>query len=222
MNDDEFTKFIIQEYVKPGDVCFDIGANIGDITETLSQCVGESGLVLSFEPIPTNYKMLTSNTKSMRNVKTYPYAVTERTSKERMWLSKTNPGDHRTWNDVNEPRDSVIVDSISLDSILLPDGFYDRVSLMKIDVQGAEIRVLAGAAKLIKSSPRIAVVIEYWPMGLHGSGFSGSALLQYLRSLGLTCFIMYSGSMMLRKLSDRDRINCNTSDFVLNLWCVKQ
>ena len=41
-----------------GDVCFDVGANKGDVSLFLAQLVGESGMVVAFEPVWPMYSRL--------------------------------------------------------------------------------------------------------------------------------------------------------------------
>ncbi len=58
---DPETALIIERFVKKGDVCMDIGANIGAITLELAQRVGKVGFVYAFEPGKENCRRLTTN-----------------------------------------------------------------------------------------------------------------------------------------------------------------
>ena len=46
----------MQENLRPGDVFFDVGANIGYISAVAAGLVGEEGQVHSFEPVPEYFK----------------------------------------------------------------------------------------------------------------------------------------------------------------------
>ena len=61
----------IQQFIKKGDVVFDIGANIGAFSVPLAKKVGPTGKVYSFEPQPYIAELLNQNIKSnkLRNVK---------------------------------------------------------------------------------------------------------------------------------------------------------
>src|SRR6267378_465417 len=52
---------IIRKFVKPGDVCIDVGANVGAITVLLAKQTGRTGQVLAFEPGPPYLQKLRSN-----------------------------------------------------------------------------------------------------------------------------------------------------------------
>ena len=52
---------LIRKHVKMGQVCFDIGANIGYLTLILAKLVGPTGIVYAVEPKPANYKVLKKN-----------------------------------------------------------------------------------------------------------------------------------------------------------------
>lgn len=60
-----------------GKVVYDIGANIGVTTLFFARCVGESGLVVAFEPVPPTAKRLRENVRINRltNVRIYEVAL---------------------------------------------------------------------------------------------------------------------------------------------------
>lgn len=53
----------LRKFLKPGDVCLDIGAYIGDTAIPMALAVGVEGAVLAFEPNKYVYKVLEENTK---------------------------------------------------------------------------------------------------------------------------------------------------------------
>ena len=56
-----FTMRIIDKFVNSGDVCFDVGANVGAVTMALAQKTTSGGRVFSFEPGPPIYDRLVQN-----------------------------------------------------------------------------------------------------------------------------------------------------------------
>jgi hypothetical protein len=64
------------------------------------------------------------------------------------------------------------------------DSFFrdsdPRLDFIKIDTQGAECRVLRGAAATIKRNPSIVMMLEYYPRGLEFAGSSGKELIALL------------------------------------------
>ena len=70
---------IVDHLVSPGDHVLDIGASIGGYTKHLSDLVGPSGCVYSFEPLPPTFDLLSLCVKrvGLRNVKLFNYAISD-------------------------------------------------------------------------------------------------------------------------------------------------
>jgi protein-L-isoaspartate O-methyltransferase len=51
----------IKNSLKPGQVFYDIGANVGYYSLLAAKCVGNTGAVIAFEPLPRNIVYLTSH-----------------------------------------------------------------------------------------------------------------------------------------------------------------
>lgn len=69
--------YFLREIVASGDTCLDIGANLGYITVPLSRLVGPAGQVHAVEPVRPILSVLKSNTRKLKNVQIYPYALGE-------------------------------------------------------------------------------------------------------------------------------------------------
>lgn len=65
----------------------------------------------------------------------------------------------------------------ALDDYILPDR---PVNLVKIDVQGFELAVLRGAARVLETNADIVVLLEFWPHGFRAAGDTPMALVDYL------------------------------------------
>lgn len=65
----------LNKVVKPGDVCIDIGANLGYLTVVLSKLAGRNGKVYAVEPVKPVLSALNKNTKRLKNVEVLPYAL---------------------------------------------------------------------------------------------------------------------------------------------------
>lgn len=61
--------------VRPGDVCIDIGANLGYYTRTLARLTGPAGRVYAVEPVPPILRVLRRNVRRCRNVEILPCAL---------------------------------------------------------------------------------------------------------------------------------------------------
>lgn len=167
--------------VKPGMTVLDVGAHVGYHTCHAARLAGPTGLVLAFEPEPRNYELLLANVwrNGLGNVVCFPWAVTDATGYAQLYLHGTNTGDHRLTDDGG--RDSVTVRTVRLDDLL---AVRPPVDVVKVDVQGAERRALAGMASLLSASPSVRVTLEFWPYGIRRLGDEPQATLSYYRSLG--------------------------------------
>lgn len=147
-------------YLRPEDLFVDVGANIGSYTILASGHVGCS--TIAIEPIPDTFKKLKRNVEVNEiqdRVQLMNIAVGERSG----YLSFTSGLD--TMNHVaasNESEDVIEVPVETLDSVI-NDGSCP--AMMKIDVEGFESNVIAGADRLLKD-PRLNVLI----IELNGSG----------------------------------------------------
>ncbi len=134
--------------VKPGDVVFDVGANVGFYTLLSSVLAGESGKVVSFEPSPRNFGFLTRHVQinAMSNVTLYQAAVADEPGEAMFDFADSNAKSRLSDAGTHKVR------LVSLDD-LFARGEVPRPNLIKIDVEGAEARVLRGARALLGSGP---------------------------------------------------------------------
>jgi FkbM family methyltransferase len=163
----------LTEQLKPGHVFFDVGAHHGWVSMWTLPLVGKEGRVYSFEPSPANLSVLewhrTSNNFSQWAI--VPRAVSDvDAAEEEFFLVDTgdSPMNSLTTGIPGTPlmsgRD---IRKISIQTITL-DTFCNEISLrpnlVKIDVEGAELLVLRGAAKLLgESCPTIILAVHpYW------------------------------------------------------------
>lgn len=162
----------LTEQLKPGHVFFDIGAHHGWVSIWALPLVGKKGSVVSFEPSPANLTILewhrTSNKFSQWTI--VPRAVSGSDTDEEFFLVDTgdSPMNSLTSGTPGMPLMSgreirkIFVKTTTLDTFC--SQVHRRPNLVKIDVEGAELLVLRGAAKLLsESSPTIILAVHpYW------------------------------------------------------------
>ena len=169
--------------INKGDICLDIGANIGYYTILFSDKVGESGKVIAFEPDNTNYLILEKNChKEINNniVLLYKNALSDNNKKEFLYKSKDNHGMHRLYPSVCCSEDKIEVSVISGDSLNI-----GSVDFIKIDIEGYEYLALKGLSETIKKSNNIKILSEFSPLSVLEAGFSTQSLLDMMFSFGL-------------------------------------
>jgi FkbM family methyltransferase len=177
-------------HLQPGDVYVDVGANIGYYTLVAAQRVGSQGKVIAYEPDPKNFALLQANVElnHLSQVQVFPYALYDKNSEGKLFLSDDNFGDHRLY-DASTSRDSRNI-------TLVHGGEYlsqqtERIDFLKIDTQGAEFFVVNGLQSLImENRNHLRLVLEFCPYGIRHSGADGYALVQLLDALDMQLHIV--------------------------------
>jgi FkbM family methyltransferase len=136
---------VFETYCKEGMTVIDVGANVGYYTLLASQLVGESGRVFSFEPNSENVRLVLASLQraQVTNTKVMPLAC----DAESGWTAFTShTGSNGGISDtVNMLEPCTVVPTFTLDE-LVPG----QVDFMKMDVEGAEGRVIRGASELLR------------------------------------------------------------------------
>ena len=171
---------LILATLRPGDVFFDVGANIGYYSVIASTVVGAEGRVVSFEPDPANFALLSRNIRlnGVMNALTFRQAVCESSRSRPLYLSEDNMGDHRLYES-RDKRASVMVECIDLDAFTASSGLI--ADLVKLDTQGSEASILRGMRTMLDEfAGRLKLILEFWPFGLRENGSSPEELLSLL------------------------------------------
>lgn len=211
--------------VRAGDTVVDIGANMGWYTLIASRIVGNTGKVIAFEPEQSNFELLTKNvsTNGMDNVTCYQKAVGENNRTVLFYKCPENSGHHCAW-ERDTSWDSKPIQQVSLDAILADEP---HVNVIKIDVEGAEHLVLAGAKKTIERSSNLVLFLEVWFSGILRNGGNPCELLEYLDSAGFRLYQIIEWNKLLRPLDSMDSLRleiCHSnpnSNTLMNLLCIK-
>lgn len=164
--------------VPRGSTVIDVGANIGFFTVRFARWVGPDGRVIAVEPELRNVQSLRRRVEGSGmsdRVDCIHAAAADRPGTLRLAITPGHPGDHHL-ADVGVP-----VRAVSLDE--LTRGSVRPVSLVKIDVQGAETLVLEGARRLIEEQ-RPAMFVEVDGPSLSRSGSSPRQLLELVIGYG--------------------------------------
>lgn len=148
----------------------DVGANIGWYTLIAAHALAGRGHVHSFEPDPAHVAKLKANVAVNRldNVTVNELALSDQSGKATLHLNALNRGDNSLLP-LATRRGSATVELGRLDDY---SGLSrERPLIIKIDVQGSEIDVLAGARRLLESHPHeIVLLCEISPSALAVGG----------------------------------------------------
>ncbi|MDJ0677132.1 MAG: FkbM family methyltransferase [Calothrix sp. MO_167.B42] len=141
----------LAHYLKPGDVFYDIGANIGFFTVLAAHLVGNSGYVYGFEPVPENVQRIRHNLQlnNFSHTTVLETAVSVHTGKGRLLLARHSGG--AMLASAGTPVDFKGAMNVNLTSIddLVAQKTLKPPTLVKIDVEGAEIDAFKGMKQTI-------------------------------------------------------------------------
>ncbi len=166
----------------PGMRCVDVGANIGFFSLLMARLVGARGHVTAFEPGPANFRFLERNLAlhGMDNVRALQLAAGSRQETRPLRVDRAG-----TKNSFFAGRGSRAVD-VQVTTI---DAAVERADFVKIDVEGAELEVLAGMDKTLASGCR-SMLVEWNPRLLILAGHSPDALPRALARHGFALTVL--------------------------------
>lgn len=160
----------------------DVGGYIGMSSTTflLEKIFKQS---LAFEPSPVNYKLLLKNIENNNlsgSLKAFNIALSDKNGELNFELSEKNYGDHRVRNNTEkghfgeESREVIVVPARKFDDFLLEHNEIDQsdIRLIWMDIQGHEVKFIAGARQFLLSHPNVPVMMEFWPYAMLRSGIT--------------------------------------------------
>lgn len=158
------TERFIRQNVKPGMTVLDIGASTGYMTILLADLVGTHGQVHSFEPTPVNYELLRKNidANGLDQVHLHNFALSNHKGEAILHIDPGNDGGNTIGNvtgDAWTGHAAITVATETLDDFIERAGI-GKVDFIKIDVEGAESLVIAGAGNLLSRPDAPLIVCE--------------------------------------------------------------
>jgi FkbM family methyltransferase len=169
----------------------DVGASSGQFGSLLRRA-GYKGRIVSFEPVSAAYQMLEKMASKDAGWESYRVALSDTDGVGRMHVSKNLASS--SFLDIDHPHLDAYpeaayvgteeVTTTRLDSIAARFGIGDRPTMMKIDVQGFALEVLAGSAQTLGRVSCLQVEMSLVP--LYANEPTMPTLLRYLDERGFT------------------------------------
>jgi FkbM family methyltransferase len=149
----------LKNFLYPGGTFVDVGAHIGYFTLIAADIVGPKGRVIAFEPDPRNASILTANVNSAGKddmVKIVRAAVG---AKSGTILFQRSDPDYRSQIAAEGGcSETIVVVQCTLNEFDLPQG-----TVIKVDVEGAEVDVLQGATNYLESKKTTWIIETHGP-----------------------------------------------------------
>lgn len=197
--------------LRQGDIVLDVGANFGIHTREFAKLVGPTGRVFAFEPTPAVFECLSFNTQHLSNCSCVRKAVYSEDTTLEFGINKVSCLGNSLAPKSEDISKTIPVEAISLDS------WSDRLlntppRLIKVDVEGAETAVLAGATQLISRSPDAVLIIEYCPSNMRRFGITPNQFYAAVNSAGLKLFQQQHGRAF-REIHDAHELETARQDW---------
>lgn len=182
-----------RKFIKPADVVFDVGANIGQYSLLASLLVEKTGCVYAFEPDTEVLQKLRENIglNTSNNIHVVPKAVASKSERMQFYpASEEKDQDIGSLLPAKGTRSnaSVEVEAISLDDFCDANSI-DHVDFLKIDAEGFDLEVLKGASRLIDRNPNLIVMAEIAPHLLKLAHASPTDLYSFMKERGFKPWI---------------------------------
>ncbi|HEY0544546.1 MAG TPA: FkbM family methyltransferase [Pyrinomonadaceae bacterium] len=175
---------VIKRVVRPGDVCMDVGANLGWYTTLLHQLSGSEGEVHAFEPVPKVFAALSKNVALLEdssNVHINNFALGDAPGKVELHIFAGIPNGHTSISTQGFTDYTTIESSIvTLDSYM-EEKNVGRVDFVKVDIEGAELMFFKGAGKLFHQEIPPIWMIEMALGTTKGFGYLPQDLIDYMK-----------------------------------------
>ena len=218
--DEEVCYYIIHS-VEEGDTFIDIGSHFGSFSLLASKIVGSNGKVISFDPTPSTYQLMSENLESFalyKNFQTFNMALFDRQQKISFYDFGLKESAYnsilgsRTREIINPEKYMIEIDATTLDIFT---ANLNRIDFIKIDAESAELAILKGGIETLKKFyPKL--VVEIGDTGLSNAPKS-IEIISFLLNLGYSVFQFHNGTIVphsILKSYDKNSLSCYNLLFV--------
>lgn len=205
--------------IRRADTIVDIGANIGYFTVHFCEWA-PLGHVYAFEPNAPTFAILKKNveTRRFKNVSLYQAGLDTEEGSGTLYVNQYNKGDNRAYPSFGA--EGIGIKMTTLDAVI-PVGKV--VDLIKIDIQGYEVRALFGMKRVLSESPNLKMLVECSPKLLRRAGSSAEEFFSLLEENDMSWNMFDNASHHLVAISKQeyiDRFPAEKDDYG-NLLCWK-
>lgn len=189
----------LRQTIRPGDIVLDVGAFVGIYAVLAARWSRPGGRVIAFEPTPASAALArrhaTFNRLDDAAIEVIEAAVSDAAG--HATLHEYDASHMPFVNSLVPAADAVAapgtreVDVVTIDDVCRERGIAP--SVVRMDVQGAEVHALRGARETIRAATRLSLVVEMHPQCWPAFGVTEEDVRQTLRDLGLTAHPLVPG-----------------------------
>lgn len=185
---------LFDRMLKPGMTVIDVGANIGEISMTTAKRVGRAGHVIAFEPVDAIADRLQANAtrNHLDQITVVRTGLSDASAEDVPVYASCGQGipddeHHGLGSLFGGPKGAPELQRIPITTldIWLDAHTIDRIDLIKIDIEGAELPCLKGAEGALRRL-RPVLIVEIQDTTSTTAGYRASDILAFLSKLGYT------------------------------------
>lgn len=169
----------LQSIAEDGMNAIDVGGHIGITAITIARKIGKNGIVYSFEPVPEYFEILQKNIarNKIKNIKVFNKAVTDKVG-----ISDFYQDGGGSSIVPKEGIEKFCVATTAID-VFLNEENIDKIGLINMDSEGAELLVLKGAEKTLKKN-KVKIFCEIHNDFISHLNQTAKDIVDYLMGLG--------------------------------------
>jgi FkbM family methyltransferase len=207
--------FLMARLLRAGDCVIDIGANVGYFSALCAQRVGSEGRVHAIEASPMLIERLR---QCVAEVDDGPIRIHHLAAWKSSGMISFNVASNSGWsalieNDTFETAAKVQVRAINLDEFVQREEIQ-RLRVLKLDIEGAEIDALIGAPKLLMRGQVDNILIEVEPNRLKAFGHTGQELADLAKENGYLPVCIIENDVIIPVTEDRRIPGSSNCDYL--------
>lgn len=220
---EEYIRSVMLSLAQPGSTVVDVGANVGLHAIPLAMSLGEGGQVIAFEPDPDNYALLCKNVErnKITNIRLENAGLSSESGTALLYQSAENRGSLSMRKENVDGSEQQELSPVEIRLKVADDLLRDispPVSLVKIDVEGAEPLVVQGMWNTLKRNPDAKLIFEFWPRFIEHFGLDSLQFLKEFEEHGFVLSVIDEANQKIDQSSAEDIVaKANSSKAALNL-----
>lgn len=193
-------------FLRPGDVCIDVGAHEGRHLFPMLECIGARGRAVAFEPIPWLAEKLAKRLAhdGVDNVVVHSIALSDQQGRSKFRIAMDAPGYSGILErdyDVPTRVSEIDVELSTLDAMV---GDLDRLDYLKVDAEGAEWAILRGAHDTLRRCKPV-VTFEFGLASYGAYGVVPEDVHAFLEQMGYTIYDIVGTRLGCQEFADSSR-----------------
>ncbi len=188
--------YVLRKVLRPNDIAFDVGTNLGWYALNCAQVVGSKGKVYAFEPNPAVADRAVENCRlnHLTNVRVEEIALADKTGRLEFYIGdnfgslvkKVARLDSRKIKRMSVPVTTI--------DAYVKDLHIKKISLIKIDAEGKDLEVLRGAVQTLRRDHPY-LIVEIFGLSWDTDVGRDKKILAYLGKLGYQAYAFVQGGL---------------------------